>query len=96
MPPRKGRDLVLTIDLETQRVAEKAFEGLSGSLVAIEPSSGEILAYISAPSYNLEEFASVTSVKNLTKFGMILPSRYLIELLIQFIHRDLPIKCLPP
>ena len=67
LPPRKGRDLVLTIDLETQRVAEKAFEGLSGSLVAIEPSSGEILAYISAPSYNLEEFASVTSVKKLNE-----------------------------
>lgn len=67
MPPKKGRDLVLTIDLETQKVAEKAFEGLSGSLVAIEPSSGEILAYISAPSYNLEEFASVTSVKQLNE-----------------------------
>lgn len=67
LPPKKGRDLVLTIDLETQKVAEKAFEGLSGSLVAIEPSSGEILAYISAPSYNLEEFASVTSVKQLNE-----------------------------
>lgn len=67
LPPKKGRDLVLTIDLETQKVAEEAFEGLSGSLVAIEPSSGEILAYISAPSYNLEEFASVTSVKQLNE-----------------------------
>ncbi len=67
LPPKKGRDLVLTIDLETQKVAEKAFEGFSGSLVAIEPSSGEILAYISAPSYNLEEFASVTSVKQLNE-----------------------------
>jgi penicillin-binding protein 2 len=67
LPPKKGRDLVLTIDLETQKVAEKAFEGFSGSLVAIEPSSGEILAYISAPSYNLEEFSSVTSVKQLNE-----------------------------
>lgn len=67
MPPKKGRDLVLTIDLETQKAAEKAFENLTGSLVAIEPSSGEILAYISAPSYSLDEFASVTSVKKLNK-----------------------------
>lgn len=67
MPPQKGRDIVLTIDLATQRVAEKAFEGFAGSLVAIEPTSGEILAYISAPSYKLEEFASVTSVKQLNE-----------------------------
>lgn len=67
MPPKKGRDLVLTIDLETQKAAEKAFENLTGSLVAIEPSSGEILAYISAPSYSLDEFASVTSVKKLNE-----------------------------
>jgi len=65
--PAKGRDLVLTIDLKAQQVAEKSFEGFSGSLVAIEPSSGEILAYVSAPFYNLEEFASVTSRKLLNE-----------------------------
>lgn len=59
--PIKGYDLVLTIDAETQKVAEEAFSNITGSLVAIEPNSGEILAYISAPEYNLEDFASVTS-----------------------------------
>lgn len=63
--PRKGRDLVLTIDAEAQKAAEKAFEGYNGSLVAIEPNSGEILAYVSAPNYDLEEFSFVTSIQQL-------------------------------
>ena len=65
--PTKGFDLLLTIDAETQRVAEKAFENLTGSLVAIEPSTGEILAYVSAPEYDLGEFASVTTSEIMDK-----------------------------
>lgn len=61
IPPQKGRDLILTLDAEAQKVAEKAFEGLSGSLVAIEPSTGEIISYVSAPEFDLEKFAAVTS-----------------------------------
>ncbi len=63
----KGKDLVLTIDAETQKAAEKEFENYTGSLVAIEPSTGEILAYLSAPDYNLEDFASVTSSEKLNE-----------------------------
>lgn len=65
--PTKGFDLVFTIDAKTQIVAEKAFKGKLGSLVAIEPSTGEILAYVSAPDYNLAEFASVTSSEMMKK-----------------------------
>jgi len=61
LQPKKGNDIVFTIDMETQKIAEEEFEKYSGSLVAIKPSTGEILAYVSAPEYNLEEFASVTS-----------------------------------
>lgn len=57
----KGNDLILTLDLETQKVAEKLFEGKRGSLIAIEPSTGEILSYVSAPDYDLNAFAAVTS-----------------------------------
>jgi penicillin-binding protein 2 len=47
-----GLDLKLTIDLDIQQYAEKLMEGKVGSLVAIEPSTGEILALVSAPSYD--------------------------------------------
>ncbi|MCB0752963.1 MAG: penicillin-binding protein 2, partial [Ignavibacteriae bacterium] len=53
IPPIKGKDLILTLDKQAQEVAEREFQGLSGSLVAIEPSTGEILAYVSAPEYDL-------------------------------------------
>ena len=57
----KGDDLVLTIDEDLQRIAENGFEGKSGALVAIEPKTGEILAFVSAPQYNLNDFTTVTS-----------------------------------
>ncbi len=65
--PSKGKDLVLALDYETQKVAEELFKNLSGSLVAIEPKSGDILAYVSAPYFSLQDFASVTSRKRLNE-----------------------------
>lgn len=59
--PQKGNDLVLGIDADAQLVAEKQFEGKMGALVAIEPKTGEIIAFVSAPEYDLSKFASVTS-----------------------------------
>ena len=59
--PIKGSDLVSTIDYKTQEVAEKLFKNMKGSVVAIDPVSGEILAYVSAPQYELSKFADVTS-----------------------------------
>jgi penicillin-binding protein 2 len=47
-----GSNLISTIDLTLQQYAEKLLEGKVGSLVAIEPSSGEILSIVSAPSYD--------------------------------------------
>ncbi|MBK7103853.1 MAG: penicillin-binding protein 2 [Ignavibacteriae bacterium] len=67
--PVKGKDLVLTIDKKAQQIAEAEFEGLSGSLVAIEPSTGEILAYVSAPEYDLESFAAFTSREQINKLS---------------------------
>jgi len=57
----KGNDLVLSIDADVQRVAEKEFEGKSGAVVAIEPKTGEIISLVSAPEYDLSQFAYVTS-----------------------------------
>lgn len=47
-----GNDLVLTLDAKLQEYGEQLMQGKMGSIVAIEPSTGEILAMVSAPSYN--------------------------------------------
>ncbi len=65
-----GQNLKLTIDLELQQYAEKLMRGKIGSVVALDPKTGEILAFVSSPSYdpNLlsgrkysENFASIAS-----------------------------------
>ncbi|HSZ71697.1 MAG TPA: penicillin-binding transpeptidase domain-containing protein [Cytophagaceae bacterium] len=47
-----GENLVSTIDLELQEYGELLMQHKIGSIVAIEPSTGEILAFVSAPSYD--------------------------------------------
>jgi penicillin-binding protein 2 len=51
-PPTSGNNLTLTIDAKLQGVAEKAFGDRKGALVAIEPSTGGILALVSVPNYD--------------------------------------------
>ncbi|MBI4754851.1 MAG: penicillin-binding protein 2 [Betaproteobacteria bacterium] len=51
-PARQGTDLVLTLDLKLQEVAEKAFGERRGALVAIDPGSGGILAMVSMPGFD--------------------------------------------
>lgn len=70
IPPKKGKDLIFTIDAKTQKVAEDLFKNYSGSLVAIEPSTGEVLAYVSAPLFDLNTFASVTSTKEISNLRL--------------------------
>lgn len=47
-----GKDLVLTIDSDLQRYGEALMKGKRGGIVAIQPQTGELLALISAPSYD--------------------------------------------
>jgi penicillin-binding protein 2 len=47
-----GKNLVLSIDIELQKVIEEAFGDKRGALVAIEPSTGDVLAYVSKPSFD--------------------------------------------
>jgi penicillin-binding protein 2 len=63
----KGHDLVLSIDADVQRVAEEEFKDKKGAVVAIEPATGEILAILSSPQYDLTRFAYVTSREFLNK-----------------------------
>ena len=50
--PVPGGNLVLSIDMRLQRIAEEAFEGRRGALVAIDPRNGEVLAFVSQPSFD--------------------------------------------
>ena len=50
--PENGKDITLTIDIVLQQYAEKLMKGKRGGIIAIEPSSGEILALVTAPSYD--------------------------------------------
>ena len=55
-PPKKGKNLKLSIDLELQRTLFKEFSGKKGALIAIEPETGFIRALISSPSYDPNYF----------------------------------------
>ncbi len=51
-PPTPGNNLVLTLDITLQQVAEQAFGDNRGALVAIEPATGGILAFVSKPGFD--------------------------------------------
>lgn len=50
--PVAGRNLTLSIDIELQALGERLMQGKKGSIVAIEPSTGEVLCLVSSPSYD--------------------------------------------
>jgi len=55
--PQPGQTIYLTIDLDLQRIATEALQDWRGSVVAIDPNNGEILALVSAPSFDPNVFA---------------------------------------
>jgi penicillin-binding protein 2 len=55
-PAVSGHNVVLTLDMQLQRVAENAFGSRRGALVAIEPGSGAVLALVSKPGFDLNLF----------------------------------------
>jgi penicillin-binding protein 2 len=61
---RVGANIISTIDHDLQAYGEKLMENKIGSIVAIEPSSGEILALVSTPSYNPELLVGRVRTKN--------------------------------
>ncbi len=50
--PVPGKDVTLSIDIRLQALAERMLEGKIGSIVGIEPSTGEVLCMASSPSYD--------------------------------------------
>lgn len=54
-----GRDIVTTIDANLQQYGQRLMEGKKGSVIAIEPSSGEILAMVSSPGIDVDVLADI-------------------------------------
>ncbi len=51
-PPVPGKNLTLGIDIDLQALGERLLEGKIGSIVALEPKTGEVLCMVSSPSYD--------------------------------------------
>ena len=57
-PPVSGRNIYLTIDSRVQAAAEKAFGDYSGAAIAIDPNNGDVLAFVSLPTYDPNPFVN--------------------------------------
>lgn len=70
--PRPGRDLVTSLDIDLQEVAEQAIGDRVGSAVAIDVRTGEVLVLASMPDYDLNEFSprlSAADAADITRRG---------------------------
>ncbi|MCZ6898356.1 MAG: penicillin-binding protein 2, partial [Betaproteobacteria bacterium] len=63
-PPVSGNDLTLTLDATLQEIVEKAFGDRRGAMVAIDPSNGDVLAFISMPGFDSNLFVNGIDYKN--------------------------------
>ena len=63
-PPQAGKNLILNIDSNLQRVAEEAFGEEKGAVVAIDPNNGEVLALASMPTFDPNLFVNRISFKD--------------------------------
>ncbi len=63
-PPLAGHDLHLTLDSSLQQLAEDLFADERGSVVAVDPANGEVLALVSMPSFDPNLFVNGISVKD--------------------------------
>ena len=67
--PQQGKDITITIDSELQAYGELLMQNKIGGIVALEPSSGEILSLVSAPSYNPNLLVGRARSGNYTKLN---------------------------
>jgi penicillin-binding protein 2 len=65
--PENGKDITITIDAILQQYGEELMVNKRGGIIAIEPSTGEILSLVSAPSYNPALLVGRQRSKNFTK-----------------------------
>ncbi|HKJ67736.1 MAG TPA: penicillin-binding protein 2, partial [bacterium] len=62
--PKPGYNLYLSLDVQLQQYAESLFDTLQGTVVVLKPETGEILSFVSAPSYDLSVFAGAIEVED--------------------------------
>lgn len=67
IPAKAGQDMQLTIDIRLQQIAEQLLHGKIGSIVAIEPSTGEVLALASSPTWQPQMMIGKERSKNYLK-----------------------------
>ncbi len=60
-PPEQGADLMLTVDVQFQQFVEQVFVHEAGSVVAVDPDTGRILALVSNPGFDLNLFSPAIS-----------------------------------
>ena len=65
--PSKAKNITLTIDIDLQQYAESLLQNKRGGVVAIEPSTGEILTLVSSPTYKSEQFVGQDRTENYNK-----------------------------
>jgi penicillin-binding protein 2 len=56
VPPQPGHNLVLTLDTRLQLRAEHALQGKTGAIIALDPNNGDILALVSSPAFDQNQF----------------------------------------
>jgi penicillin-binding protein 2 len=70
IPPEAGKNLVLTIDRRVQLLCEKALGQRLGSVVVLKPSTGEILAMVSYPYYDANQFFTEKGADAFTRLSL--------------------------
>lgn len=63
-PPIAGNDITLSLDYGLQTIAQQQLDGRRGAIVAIDPKNGDVLAFVSNPSYDPNPFISGISFKD--------------------------------
>ena len=71
-PPEPGKNIYLTLDLSLQTVALSLMQGRKGSIVAMNPDNGDILALVSSPAYDPNPFVNGIDSKS---YKVLLSSR---------------------
>ena len=66
-PPIPGRNLKLSLDIKLQLAATEAIKDFRGAVVAIDPRNGEVLALVSNPGYDPNDFVTGISIENYAK-----------------------------
>jgi len=68
-PPKGGHDIVLTVDASFQQYVEELFIHRAGSVVVVDPDTGQILAMVSKPGYDLNLFSPSISEREWKKLN---------------------------